>query len=136
MSSAQPPVMAAGSGGCTTSRRSGPRSSWSGGSAGGAVSRRRVRSGVFTEESELAVARAKLTTRAAWWAINCIQTDTASVAAIARRLGVDWHTLWDAIAPLLVELADDPARLAGVQVLGVDEHTWHHAPRPGKGPRS
>lgn len=52
-----------------------------------------------------------------------------------RRLGVDWHTLWDAVAPLLTELADDPARLEGVQVLGADEHIWHHAPRPGKGPK-
>jgi transposase len=48
---------------------------------------------------------------------------------------VDWHTVWEAIAPLLEALADDPARLAGVEVLGVDEHIWHHAPRPGKGPK-
>ena len=91
--------------------------------------------GVFTEDHDLAFARAKLTTRAAWWAISCIQRDTASVAAVARRLGVDWHTVWDAIAPILGDLADDPARLAGVAVLGVDEHIWHHAPRPGKGPK-
>ena len=91
--------------------------------------------GVFTEEHDLAVARTKLTTRAAWWAIGCIQRDTASVAAIARRLGVDWHTLWDAIKPLLEELADEPARFEGVEVLGVDEHIWHHSPRPGKGPK-
>ena len=73
--------------------------------------------------------------RAAWWAISCIQRDTASVAATARRLGVDWHTVWEAIKPLLAGLADDPARLEGVSVLGVDEHIWHHAPRPGKGPK-
>ena len=89
----------------------------------------------FTESHDLAVARAKLTTRAAWWAIGCIQRDTASVAAVARRLGVDWHTLWNSISPLVAELADDPARLSGVEVLGVDEHIWHHAPRPGKGPK-
>ncbi len=89
----------------------------------------------FTEETELAAPRTKLTTRAAWWAISAIASDTASVAAVARRLGVDWHTLWEAIKPLLAELAEDPARLEGVQVLGVDEHIWHHAPRPGKGPK-
>jgi transposase len=89
----------------------------------------------FSEDHELAAARAKLTPRAAWWAISCIQRDTASVAAVARRLGVDWHTLWEAIKPLLAALADDPARLAGVEVLGVDEHIWHHTPRPGKGPK-
>ncbi|MCZ3386651.1 MAG: ISL3 family transposase [Actinomycetia bacterium] len=89
----------------------------------------------FTEDHALAAPRQKLTSRAMWWAISCIQRDTASVAAVARRLGVDWHTLWDAIAPLLVDLADDPARLQGVTVLGVDEHIWHHSPRPGKGPK-
>jgi len=91
--------------------------------------------GVFTEDHGLAAPRAKLTTRAVWWAMSCIQRDTASVAAVARRLGVDWHTLWDAIKPLLAALADDPARFDGVAVLGVDEHIWHHAPRPGKGPK-
>lgn len=48
--------------------------------------------GGFSEETELAVSRAKLTARAAWWAISAIASDTASVAALARRLGVDWHT--------------------------------------------
>ena len=91
--------------------------------------------GGFSEDHPLAPAQAKLTGRAAWWAISCIQRDNASVASIARRLGVDWHTVWDAIAPLLAELADDPARLAGVEVLGVDEHIWHHSPKPGKGPK-
>jgi transposase len=57
------------------------------------------------------------------------------VQAVARRLGVDWHTVWDAIAPLLAELADNPDRLLGVDTLGVDEHIWHHQPRPGKGPK-
>ena len=93
------------------------------------------RVGGFSEDHPLAPAQAKLTGRAAWWAISCIQRDNASVASIARRLGVDWHTVWDAIAPLLAELADDPARLAGVEVLGVDEHIWHHSPKPGKGPK-
>jgi transposase len=89
----------------------------------------------FTEDHELAPPRAKLTGRAAWWAISCIQRDTASVASVARRLGVDWHTVWDAIRPLLSGLADDPARLAEVEILGVDEHIWHHTPKPGKGPK-
>jgi transposase len=91
--------------------------------------------GVFTEEHELARPREKLTSRAMWWAVSVIARGTASVAAVARRLGVDWHTLWSAIKPLLRGLADDPARLEGVAVLGVDEHIWHHAPRPGKGPK-
>jgi transposase len=91
--------------------------------------------GVFTETHDLAEPRTKLTTRAAWWAIGLIQRDTASVAAVARRLGVDWHTLWETIKPLLHDLADDPSRFHKVRVLGVDEHIWHHVPRPGKGPK-
>jgi len=91
--------------------------------------------GGFNEDHPLAGPRAKLTARACWWAISCIQRDTASVAAVARRLGVDWHTVWDAIAPLLTELADDPDRLTDVDTLGVDEHIWHHRPGPGKGPK-
>src|SRR5215218_432289 len=87
----------------------------------------------FSEDHALAPSRAKLTVRAAWWAISCIQRDNASVASVARRLGADWHTVWEAIKPLLEELADDPGRLAGVDTLGVDEHIWHHQPRPGKG---
>ena len=89
----------------------------------------------FSEGHRLAPPGTKLTGRAAWWAIGYIQRDTASVAAVARRLGVDWHTVWEAIKPLLEELADDPGRLAGVDTLGVDEHIWHHQPRPGKGPK-
>jgi hypothetical protein len=58
------------------------------------------------------------------------------VASVARRLGVDWHTVWAAIKPLLAELADDPNRLTGVDTVGVDEHIWHHQPRPGKGPKA
>jgi transposase len=91
--------------------------------------------GGFSEDHQLTSSRAKLTTRAAWWAIGCIQRDNASVASVARRLGVDWHTVWQAIKPLLEQLADDPARLAGVDTVGVDEHIWHHQPRPGKGPK-
>jgi hypothetical protein len=49
------------------------------------------RGGSFTEDSDLAGSGALLTNRAAWWAIGCLQRDTASVAALARRLGVDWH---------------------------------------------
>ena len=89
----------------------------------------------FSEDHGLVGPRAKLTGRAAWWAISCIQRDNASVASVARRLGVDWHTVWAAIKPLLAELADDPDRLDGVDTVGVDEHIWHHQPRPGKGPK-
>ena len=82
--------------------------------------------GGFSEAHDLAVPRAKMTVRAAWWAISCIARDNASVQSVARRLGVDWHTVWTAIKPLLDELADDRARLAGVDAVGVDEHIVRH----------
>ncbi len=48
--------------------------------------------------------------------------------ALARRLGVNWHTLWDALKVEARRRADDPDRLAGIESLGVDEHVW----RPGR----
>ena len=45
-------------------------------------------SGSFTEASDLAPPGALLTTRAVWWAIGCLQRDTASVAA--SRVGWRW----------------------------------------------
>ena len=46
---------------------------------------------------------------------------------LAHRLGCD--------PTVARQLADDPARLAGVEVLGVDEHLWHGTPKAGKGPK-
>ena len=89
----------------------------------------------FSEDHDLAPPRAKLTARAAWWAISHIHRDNASVQAVARRLGVDWHTVWDTIKPLLAELADDLARLARRGHSRVDEHIWRHQPRRGRGPK-
>ncbi|MFH5823760.1 helix-turn-helix domain-containing protein [Georgenia sp. AZ-5] len=79
--------------------------------------------GVFSEDfPPLAARRAKLTTRAIWWAINQMRREHASVQGLARQLGVDWHTVWDAIKPELETMAKDESRFAGVQILGVDEH--------------
>jgi transposase len=86
---------------------------------------------------DLAVGGAKLTVRAIWWAINQLRREHAAVAGIARQLGVDWHTLWKAVEPVLDDLATDESRFAGVSVLGVDEHVWHHTPHRAreKGPK-
>ena len=46
-----------------------------------------------------------------------------------------WNTVWSHIKPCLQAASDDPARFAGVQVLGVDEHVWHHHDRRRRGPR-
>jgi transposase len=82
----------------------------------------------FTEEHALAAPRALLTTRAVAWATDALADDDTTVSALARRLGVDWHTLWDAVKREAQRRVDDPERLAGVTALGVDEHVW----RPGK----
>jgi transposase len=69
-------------------------------------------------------ARAKVTTRAVSWATGILQMDDTTVAALARRLRVGWHTLWRAIAQHAGDGIDDPDRLGGVVTLDVDEHIW------------
>ena len=46
-----------------------------------------------------------------------------------------WNTVWSHIKPCRQAASDGPARFAGVQVLGVDEHVWHHQDRRRRGPR-
>jgi transposase len=47
----------------------------------------------FSETHPLAAPRAKLTARAVTWATDALIHDDTTVAALARHLGVDWHTL-------------------------------------------
>ena len=58
--------------------------------------------------------------------------DRATVAAVARELGLSWDTVntiaMDATAMIV---AADTSRLDGVRVIGVDEHRWSHTRRPG-----
>ena len=79
---------------------------------------------VFTERHDLVPPRARLTSRAAHWAADALTFDDTTVSALARHLGVDWHTCWDAVEVEATRRLGDPARLAGVEVLGVDEHIW------------
>ncbi|RAX49863.1 hypothetical protein DQ353_06770 [Arthrobacter sp. AQ5-05] len=84
----------------------------------------------FTEEHHRIGPREKLTVRACHWAHEQLKKQDIAVSAIARQLGVDWHTVWDNIKPLAeLELAD-PKRLEGVTTLGVDEHIWKHTGFP------
>jgi transposase len=78
----------------------------------------------FSEQHELIAPRAKLTCRAITWATDALAFDDTTVAALARHLGVDWHTLWDAVEVEAVGRTSDPVRLSGVSTLGVDEHIW------------
>ena len=97
--------------------------------------------GVFVEQNkQIAAPRAKLTTRACRWAIEQLRRENASINGLRRQLGTSWATVWDSIRPILAAAAHDEARFAGVEILGVDEHVWHHvstkAPEHGgRGPK-
>jgi len=94
------------------------------------------RVGVFTEQDgRLAAPRAVLTARAVEWAVGQMRSENASVSGLARQLGVAWKTVWNPVKKRLEELVGDPARFDGVQVLGVDEHVWHHVNPARRGPR-
>jgi transposase len=85
----------------------------------------------WTEEHPDLPARAKLTTRAVAWAVQTLRWDDSTISAIARQLGVDWHTLMDAVTAHTAQSLDSTTakrrRLANVDTLGVDEHIWKHA---------
>ena len=90
----------------------------------------------FLEHSEKVCApRARLGVRAIRWAIRQLRFEGATISGLARQLGTTWNTVWSHIKPCLQAASDDPARFAGVRVLGVDEHVWHHQDRHRRGPR-
>ncbi len=83
------------------------------------------------DTSSAAAPRARLTTHAVLWALRAVVIDRTSIARVATNLGAAWHTVNDAaLAAGRTLLIDDPTRLDGVRVIGVDEHCWRH-PRPG-----
>ncbi len=82
---------------------------------------------VFTEQDDaIARPRGLLTVRASWWAVRQLRREHASVLGLARQLGTTWRTVWRSVRPLLEAMDADPARFDGVEILGVDEHIWHH----------
>ena len=91
----------------------------------------------FIEKNHLVcAARARLGMRAIRWAIRQLRFEGAAILGLARQLGATWNTVWSHIKPCLQVASDDPARFAGVRVLGVDEHVWHHQDRRRRGPRA
>jgi transposase len=71
-----------------------------------------------TELHELAPPRMVLTTRAVGWATSALSWDDTTVSALARQLGVDWHTCWDAVEVEARARTSDPTRLRDVKTLG------------------
>ncbi|MGI8948590.1 MAG: transposase, partial [Ornithinimicrobium sp.] len=74
-----------------------------------------------------AQSRAKISRSGLAWALVGIVCQHLTVARVAEGLAVSWNTANDAV---LAEgrrvLIADPHRLAGVRVVGVDEHVWRH----------
>lgn len=77
--------------------------------------------------SQAAEPRSKLSRGGLAWALHALVIQHLTIARIADGLGVRWHTANTAV---LDEgrrvLIDDPGRLDGVAVIGVDEHVWRH----------
>ena len=78
----------------------------------------------WSETSPEIPARASLTARAAREACRRVGHGGESVAAVAWDLGLGWGTVMRAVAEHGAPLVDDPARLAGVRALGVDETAY------------
>jgi len=71
--------------------------------------------------------------RCARYILRRLMIDRATVAAVARELGLSWDTV-NTIAMDATQhiVAADAPRLNGVRVIGVDEHRWSHTHRPGE----
>ena len=83
----------------------------------------------WTEVSDAIASRAVLTERARRRACRRVGKGGESVAAVARDLGVGWHTVMRAVWVHGQPLVDDPARLEGVTALGMDETAFLRANR-------
>jgi transposase len=75
----------------------------------------------WSERSELIRPRLGLTERARAEICRRVGEDEDSVAAVARAFGVGWHTAMTAVRDHGTPRVDDPARLDGVDALGLDE---------------
>jgi hypothetical protein len=57
---------------------------------------------------------------------SALSWDDTTVSTLARQLGVDWHTCWDAVEVEARARTSDAARLQNVKTVGVDEHIVRH----------
>ena len=89
----------------------------------------------FIEQNHsMCAPRARLGVRTIRCAIRQLRFEGATISGLARQLETTWNTVWSHIKPRLQATSDGPTRFAGVQVLGVDEHVWHHQDRRRRGP--
>lgn len=75
----------------------------------------------WTEKSELIAPRAVLTGRAREEIFRQVGGHVRATAEVAREFGVCWDTAWKAFVEQATPLVEDPARIDGVEALGVDE---------------
>ncbi|PZT87611.1 MAG: hypothetical protein DI630_34145 [Gordonia sp. (in: high G+C Gram-positive bacteria)] len=81
----------------------------------------------FVEQLPSLVAqRGSLTRRAVVWAVGQLRREHATIEGLRRQLGTSWKTVWRAVEPELVKLAEDESRFENVTTLGVDEHIVRH----------
>jgi len=83
--------------------------------------------------SQLAHPGWSTTRRCARYILHRLMIDRATVAAVARELGLSWDTV-NTIAMDATQMivAADTTRLDEVRVIGVDEHRWSHTRRRGQ----
>jgi transposase len=81
----------------------------------------------WTETSRWIAPRASLTERARAEICRRVGEEGCSVAAVAREFGIGWRTAMEAVREHGIPRVEDPARLAGVDVLGLDETAFQAA---------
>lgn len=80
---------------------------------------------VFNQDlGKLGAPRASTTRRCARYLLQRLMINRTIISAIAAELGVSWHTVSTIamIATAALVAAAGPDRLAGVRMIGVDEH--------------
>jgi transposase len=89
---------------------------------------------VFAHNTDRLARRGWSTTRrCARYICRRLMIDRATVAAVARELGLSWDTVNTiAVNATGMIVAADIGRLDGVRVIGVDEHRWSHVRRAGE----
>lgn len=88
---------------------------------------------VFQQRLDAAEVGAKTTRRCRKWILQRLAIDKMSVAAVAAALDLGWDLVNDlAVSAARSLVYDSPEHLAGVRVLGVDEHCWKHVRGQGE----
>ena len=75
----------------------------------------------WSEQVESIASRAVLSERARYEIFRRIGEEARSTAEVARCFGVAWQTAWKAFEDHARPAVDDPARIGGVEALGIDE---------------